>query len=499
MTHDKTAQDKRALHELTIHAALEGMRSGEFTSVQLTQALLDRIAAVDGNVKAYLRVTAEKALAQAEKADRRRAAGDDAPLLGAPLAIKDVLATAGVETTCGSRILQGFIPPYTATAVARLQDAGMVMLGKTNTDEFAMGSSTENSAYFTTHNPWDFERVPGGSSGGSAAAVAADEALGALGTDTGGSVRQPAALCGVVGLKPSYGRVSRFGLIAYGSSLDQIGTLTKDVRDAALLLNVIAGSDPLDSTCLETPAPDYTAALTGDVRGLRVGLPDEYFIDGMQPEVEEAVRQAVAELERMGAEVVRISLPNTDKALPVYYLAATAEASANLARYDGVRFGYSAGADSMFENIRRTRGEGFGAEVKRRIMLGTYALSAGYYDAYYLKAQQVRTLIKRDFEQAFAQVDMIAAPTSPTTAFRIGEKVDDPIQMYLTDIFTISANLAGVCAVSVPCGFDKANLPIGMQLIGPHLGEETILRAADAYERATDWQRHAPALTARAS
>ena len=415
-----------------------------------------------------------------------------------PLAIKDVLATEGVETTCGSRILQGFVPPYTATAVARLQDAGMVLLGKTNTDEFAMGSSTENSAYFTTHNPWDLARVPGGSSGGSAAAVAAGEALAALGTDTGGSVRQPAALCGVVGLKPSYGRISRYGLVAYGSSLDQIGTLTKDVRDAALLLGVMAGHDAADSTSLESPTPDYVAALTGDVRGLRVGLPDEYFIDGMQPEVEAAVRQAVERLRQQGAEVKRISLPNLDKALPVYYLVATAEASANLARYDGVRFGYSAGADSMLENIRRTRGEGFGAEVKRRIMLGTYALSAGYYDAYYLKAQQVRTLIKRDFERAFAQVDVVAAPTSPTTAFRIGEKTDDPIEMYLSDIFTISANLAGICAISVPCGFDQDNLPIGLQLMGPHLGEEVILRAADAYERTTAWHDRTPALAGRA-
>ncbi len=492
------SHDTADLPSLTVHAALDGLRAGDFTSVQLTQALLDRIDAVDGDVRAYLRVTAERALAQAAAADRRRAAGDDAPLLGVPLAIKDVLATEGVETTCGSRILQGFVPPYTATAVARLQDAGMVLLGKTNTDEFAMGSSTENSAYFTTHNPWDLARVPGGSSGGSAAAVAAGEALAALGTDTGGSVRQPAALCGVVGLKPSYGRISRYGLVAYGSSLDQIGTLTKDVRDAALLLNVMAGHDAADSTSLEATPPDYLAALTGDVRGLRVGLPDEYFIDGMQPEVEAAVRQAVERLRQQGAEVKRISLPNLDKALPVYYLVATAEASANLARYDGVRFGYSAGADAMLENIRRTRGEGFGAEVKRRIMLGTYALSAGYYDAYYLKAQQVRTLIKRDFERAFAQVDVVAAPTSPTTAFRIGEKTDDPIEMYLSDIFTISANLAGICAISVPCGFDQDNLPIGLQLMGPHLGEEVILRAADAYERTTAWHDRTPALAGRA-
>lgn len=487
-----------ALHELTIHDALAGLRRGDFSAVELTQALLARIEAVDGAVRAYLTLTPERALAQAAEADRRRRQGEDAALLGVPLAIKDVLATSGVQTTCGSRILQGYLPPFTATAVTRLEAAGMVMLGKTNTDEFAMGSSTENSGYFTTHNPWDLDRVPGGSSGGSAAAVAAGEALGALGTDTGGSVRQPASLCGVVGLKPSYGRVSRYGLVAYGSSLDQIGVLAKDVADAALLLQVITGHDPHDSTSLTAPIPDYAAALTGDVRGLRIGLPAEYFVAGMQPEVESAVRQAVADLEAAGAQVIPISLPNTDKALPVYYLVATAEASANLARYDGIRFGYSAqpesGNSGMFENIRRTRGQGFGAEVKRRIMLGTYALSAGYYDAYYLKAQQVRTLIKTDFEQAFTQVDVIACPVAPTTAFRIGEKTDNPIAMYLSDIFTISLNLAGMCGISVPCGFDAQNLPIGLQLIGPHLGEAVILRVAHAYEQTHTWRQRHPAL-----
>lgn len=491
------SQDSRLheiVHGLTIHDALDGLRAGDYTSVELTTALLERIDRLDGAVKAYLQLTPELALSRAEAADRMRAEGVERPLLGVPLAIKDVLATAGVQTTCGSRILEGFVPPYTATAVSRLTGAGMVMLGKTNTDEFAMGSSTENSGYFTTHNPWDFDRVPGGSSGGSAAAVAAGEALGALGTDTGGSVRQPASLCGVVGLKPSYGRVSRLGLVAYGSSLDQIGTLTKDVHDAALLLSVIAGHDALDSTSLDAPVPDYLSALTGDVRGLRIGLPEEYFVEGIQPEVENAVRTAVAHLEELGAEVVSVRLPNADKGLPVYYLVATAEASANLARYDGVRFGYSAGADTMFENIRQTRGEGFGPEVKRRIMLGTYALSAGYYDAYYLKAQQVRTLVKQDFERAFEQVDVIAAPVVPTTAFRIGEKVDDPIQMYLTDVFTISANLAGICGISVPCGFDDANLPIGLQLLGPSLAEEVILRTAHAYEQTTEWSRRLPLL-----
>lgn len=478
----------KPLHELTIHEALAGMRTGDFSSVELTTALLARIEAVDPQVKAYLTVTPDLALAQAQTADARRARGDAAPLLGVPLAIKDVLATEGVQTTCGSKILQGFKPPYTATAVKRLEAAGAVMLGKVNCDEFAMGSSNENSGYFVTRNPWQLDRVPGGSSGGSAAAVAAQEALGALGTDTGGSVRLPASFCGIVGLKPSYGRISRYGLVAYGSSLDQIGPMTKDVRDAALLLQVMAGADPLDSTCLNGPVPDYSATLNGSVAGLRIGLPKEYFIAGIQPEVEQAVRAAIAQLESLGAQIVPVSLPNTDKALPVYYLVATAEASANLSRYDGVRFGHSAQADSMFDNFRQTRGQGFGAEVKRRIMLGTYALSAGYYDAYYLKAQQVRTLIKQDFEKVFAEVDLIACPVAPSTAFRIGEKTDDPLEMYLTDVFTISLNVAGICGISVPCGFDNNGLPIGLQLVGPHLGEEIVLRAAYAYEQSTTWR-----------
>ena len=488
-------QQTKQLHELTLAEARAGLRSGQFSSVELTQALLDRIAAVDPSVKAYLTVTPERALAQAKLADDRRRRGEDAPLLGLPLAIKDVLSTAGVRTTAGSRILENYAPPFTATAVERLEAAGMVMLGKTNTDEFAMGSSTENSGYFTTHNPWDLDRVPGGSSGGSGAAVSAQLALAALGTDTGGSVRLPASYCGVVGLKPSYGRVSRYGLIAYGSSLDQIGVLAKDVADAALVLEVIAGHDPCDSTSLDAPVPDYSAALTGEIRGLRVGLPKEYFIEGLQPEVKTAVEAAVVQLQSLGAQIVPISLPNTDKALPVYYLVATAEASANLARFDGVRFGYSAHADSMFENFRQSRGEGFGPEVKRRIMLGTYALSAGYYDAYYLKAQQVRTLIKQDFERAFETVDVIACPVAPSTAFRIGEKTDNPLEMYLMDVFTITLNLAGMCGISVPCGFDNAGLPIGLQLIGPHLGEERILRTAHAYEQSTDWHTYWANLT----
>lgn len=484
----------KPLYELTIQEALTGMSAGEFTAVALTQALLDRITAVDDKVKAYLTVTTEAALAQAEAADQSRAAGEDAPLLGVPLAIKDVLATKGVQTTCGSKILKGFIPPYTATAVARLQAAGAIILGKANCDEFAMGSSNENSGYFVTHNPWNLDRVPGGSSGGSGAAVAADEAVAALGTDTGGSVRLPASFCGIVGLKPSYGRVSRYGLVAYGSSLDQIGPMTKTVDDAALLLQIMAGHDPNDSTSLPAAVPDYRAALTGNVAGLRIGLPKEYFTEGMQPEVETAVRAAVAKLEEMGATVLPVSLPNTDKALPVYYLVATAEASANLTRFDGVRFGHSANADGVLDNYRQTRGQGFGPEVKRRIMLGTYALSAGYYDAYYLKAQQVRTLIKQDFDRAFQQVDVIACPVAPTTAFPIGAKTANPLEMYLSDILTISLNLAGNCGISVPCGFDDSGLPIGLQLIGPHLGEEVILRTAHAYEQATDWRVRKPGL-----
>jgi aspartyl-tRNA(Asn)/glutamyl-tRNA(Gln) amidotransferase subunit A len=490
------------LYELTIHEASRRLAAGEFTAVELTEAVLERIVAVDNDVKAYLTLTPEAALEQAQAADQRREAGENGPLLGIPLAIKDVLCTKDITTTCGSRILEPFVSPYDATVVARLKAAGAVLLGKTNTDEFAMGSSTENSAFFTTRNPWELERVPGGSSGGSAAAVAADECLGALGTDTGGSVRQPAGLCGVVGLKPTYGRVSRYGLIAYASSLDQVGALAKDVSDAALLLGAIAGHDPRDSTSINAPVPDYTAALTGEITGVRVGVPKEYFIDGMQPEVETSVRAAVDVLVDLGAEVHQVSLPHTDYALPVYYLIAPAEASANLARYDGVRYGLRVDESSdLIQMYKDTRGQGFGAEVKRRIMLGTYALSAGYYDAYYLKAQKVRTLIKGDFDaafgRAFEQVDVIVAPTSPTTAFRIGEKADDPLQMYLMDVFTLSMNLAGNCGLSLPCGFDESGLPIGMQIMGPPLGEEQVLRVAHAYEQATEWHRWKPALTSQ--
>lgn len=482
------------LTELTITEAQAQLRAGAITAVELTEALLARIDAVDPHVRAFLTVTGEQALAAAEAADRRLAQGDRAPLLGIPLAIKDVLTTQGVPTTAGSRILESFVPPYTATAVQRLLDAGAIMLGKTNTDEFAMGSSTENSGYMTTRNPWDLERVPGGSSGGSAAAVAARMALGALGTDTGGSVRQPAAFCGICALKPSYGRVSRYGLIAFASSLDQIGVFGRTVEDMAELLGAIAGHDPRDSMSMDVPVPDYHAALTGDIRGLRVGVPKEYFINGIQPAVEQAIRAAVERLAARGADIREISLPHTEYALPVYYLIAPSEASANLARFDGVRYGPRQPQGTMWDTYKATRGEGFGPEVKRRIMLGTYALSAGYYDAYYLKAQKVRTLIKQDFDRAFEDVDVIASPTTPTTAFRIGEKSGDPLEMYLSDVFTLSASLVGITGVVVPCGFDDANLPIGLQILAPAFDEVTALRAAHAYQQATDWHTRTPVL-----
>jgi len=486
-----------ALYDLTIHESLDLMRRGETTSVELTQAVLDRIVQVENSVQAYLTLAPEWALEQAHQADERRARGDadgSASLLGVPLAIKDVLCVEGLPCTCGSRILEDFVPPYSATAIERLRAVGAVLLGKTNTDEFAMGSSTENSAYFTTHNPWNLERVPGGSSGGSAAAVASGMALGAFGTDTGGSIRQPASFCGVVGLKPSYGRVSRYGLVAFASSLDQIGPLARDVRDAALLLGVVAGHDPRDSTCMPLAVPDYVSALSAchDLKGIRVGVPREYFISGMQPEVSEAVRAAIEVMHKLGAEVREVNLPHTDYGLPVYYLLAPAEASANLARYDGVRYGLRVDGDAMWDTMRRTRGAGFGNEVKRRIMLGTYALSAGYYDAYYVKAQQVRTLIKGDFDAAFRDVDVVVCPVAPTTAFKIGEKTDDPLHMYLSDVFTLNCNLAGICGISVPCGFDDAGMPIGLQIMGSAFGEEAVLRAAHAYEQATEWHTRKP-------
>ena len=481
---------------LTLSEALAKLRSREISSVELTRAYLQRIEQLEPTIHAFITVTPEQALKDAAAADQAIAAGEQKPLLGVPLAIKDVISTQGIETTCGSRILSGYKPVFSATIVQRLQAAGMVMLGKTNMDEFAMGSSTENSACGVTSNPWDVARVPGGSSGGSAAAVAAGMAAGALGTDTGGSIRQPSAFCNVVGLKPSYGRVSRYGVVAFGSSLDCPGPVGSTVEDVARLLGVIAGHDPLDATSMTTPVPDYVAGLIGDIHGLRVGVPSEYFIAGMQPEVEQAVRAAIAQLESLGAQIVPITLPYTDYALPVYYIIAPAEASANLARFDGIRFGPRIDQGDMWDTYRATRGQGFGAEVKRRIMLGTYALSAGYYDAYYGKAQQVRTLIKQDFDRAFTEVDVIAAPVAPTTAFKIGENVNDPIKMYLEDVFTLPPSLAGVCGLSVPCGFDQHNLPIGMQLIGPAFGEDKLLRVGHAYQQATDWHTRKPEIAA---
>ncbi|MHB1355751.1 MAG: Asp-tRNA(Asn)/Glu-tRNA(Gln) amidotransferase subunit GatA [Anaerolineae bacterium] len=482
------------LYQLTIHQALDYMRTRQTSAVELTSALLDRIEQADPLTRAFLHLTPDVALQMATEADRRRVHGDKQPLLGIPLAIKDVLCTQGIETTCGSRILAGFIPPYDATVVANLRKAGAIILGKTNTDEFAMGSSTENSGYFTSHNPWDLSRVPGGSSGGSAAAVAADECLGALGSDTGGSVRQPAAFCGIAGLKPTYGRVSRYGLVAFASSLDQVGPLTKDVRDNALMLRAIAGYDANDSTSANISVPDYTASLLPRLDGMRLGVPEEFLGEGIQPEVAQAIQLATQVLGSLGAEIIPVSMPYTRYALPVYYLIAPAEASANLARYDGMRYGYSAPqAQDIWESFRRTREEGFGTEVKRRIMLGTYALSAGYYDAYYLKAQKVRTLIKQDFDLAFKSCQALITPTTPTTAFRIGEKANDPLQMYLADICTLSLNLSGNCGISIPCGFANG-LPIGLQIMGDAYNEETILHVAYAYEQATDWHLHNPPL-----
>ena len=479
-------------YTMTVAEASAALAAGELSSLELTEALLARIATVDPTVRAFLTLTAEQALEQARAADtsRRR---DSGPLHGVPLAIKDVICTEGVRTTCGSAILENFVPPYSATVVERLQAAGVVSLGKLNCDEFAIGSSTETSAYQTTANPWDRERVPGGSSGGSAAVVAASMVPGSLGSDTGGSIRQPAALCGISGLKPTYGRVSRFGLIAYGSSLDQIGPFAWTAADLALILQAIAGHDPRDGTSTTLPVPDYSAALSGDVRGLRVGVPREYFVDGMEPGVEQATREAIAVLAAQGAELVEVSLPHTKYALPTYYIVAPAEASANLARYDGVRYGPREPGDSMWDQIALTRGRRFGPEVRRRIMLGTYVLSAGYYDAYYKRAQQVRTLIKRDFDAAFAQVDLLAAPTSPTVAFKIGQRLDDPLAMYLSDVCTLPINLAGVPGLVVPCGFSEG-LPVGLQLIGKPFAEATLLRVGDAYQRVTSWHTRRPTL-----
>jgi len=488
------------LTDLNLGEVLPSLRAGEFSSRELTQACLERIQRLEPNLKAFLTLTPEKALTQAEAADQRISAwrkNPDSflpPLTGVPMAVKDVLCVAGLPCTCGSRILENFVPPFNATAVERLLAAGTIILGKTNTDEFAMGSSTENSGYGVTHNPWDLQRVPGGSSGGSAVSVAARYAPFALGTDTGGSVRQPASFCGVTGVKPTYGRVSRYGLVAYGSSLDVVGAIGRSAADVATVFSLMAGYDPLDATSVSLPVPLINLDTPADFSRLRVGVPEEYFIAGIQPEVESAVRDAIRALEALGAEIIPVSLPHTEYALPVYYLLAPAEASANLARYDGVRYGPRLPAEAMWDVFFRTRGEKFGAEVKRRIMLGTYALSAGYYDAYYAKAQKVRTLIKRDFEQAFTRVDVIAAPVAPTTAFRIGEHGDDPLAMYLEDVFTLPANLAGVPGLAFPVGLDQQGLPVGMQLMGPHFREEILFQVAHAYQQSTDWHRLKPSL-----
>jgi aspartyl-tRNA(Asn)/glutamyl-tRNA(Gln) amidotransferase subunit A len=481
-------------HALTAHALRDLIRTGEVSAREVTEAYLRRIEAVDPRVRAYVTVTAETALAQADAIDARRRAGETLPpLAGVPIALKDNFCTEGIRTTCASKILGDWKPPYDATVTRRLREAGAVLLGKTNLDEFAMGSSTENSGLFVTRNPWNPSRVPGGSSGGSAAAVAARMTAAAFGSDTGGSIRQPAALCGVVGLKPTYSRVSRYGLVAFASSLDQIGPMTHDVADAALMLGACAGHDPLDSTSADRPVPDYTTTLTGDVRGLRIGVPREYFGKGVAPEVSGAVYRAIDVLKGLGASVTEVSTPSVDHGLSVYYIIAPAEASSNLARYDGVRYGRrsenQADVITMFE---ATRDEGFGAEVKQRIMLGTYALSAGYYDAYYLKALKVRTLVKQEFDRAFERCDVLISPTSPIVAFGVGEMTDDPMAMKLADVCTIPVNLAGICAISVPCGF-AGNLPIGLQIIGPAFGEETILRAAHAYEQATEFHKRMPA------
>jgi aspartyl-tRNA(Asn)/glutamyl-tRNA(Gln) amidotransferase subunit A len=489
----------------SIRELRDQIRSGARSAVDVCRETLAHIDRLEPSLHAFNTVTADLALARASALDRTRDHREDAPLFGVPIAIKDNLCTRGVRTTASSRMLESFVPPYDATVVTRLERAGAVVIGKTNCDEFAMGSSTENSAFGPSRNPWALDRIPGGSSGGSAAAVAARMAPVALGSDTGGSIRQPAALCGIVGLKPTYGRVSRYGLLAFASSLDQIGPLTPTVDDAALTLNVIAGSDPADATSASVPVPDYTAALTGDVRGTRIGVPSSMLENGVDADVLRAFRTALETLAGRGATLVDIELPHARHAIATYYLIANAEASSNLARYDGVRYGYrapasTAAAGDRAEALRtmyaRTRERGFGPEVKRRIMLGTYVLSAGYYDAYYLKAQQVRTLILGDYDTAFAGVDAVAMPTTPTAAFKIGERADDPLQMYLGDVFTVSANLAGLPAISVPCGFTDDRLPVGLQLTGRRFEETTLLRVADAYEREAPWHRVAPPILA---
>ena len=484
------------LYSLTIHEAAALLQRRDISARELTCSVLERIHGTDSQLHAYLTVNIKEALQAADAADHLFATGDTPPpLCGIPIAIKDVILTKGLRTTAGSKMLEHFIPPYDATVVRLLKDAGAIIVGKVNCDEFAMGSSNENSAFATVHNPWALTRVPGGSSGGSAASVAAGQALASLGTDTGGSIRLPASFCGVVGLKPTYGRVSRFGVVAYASSLDQVGPVTKDVRDSALLLQTLARHDPNDSTSVNTPTPAYETQLERGVRGLRIGIPKEYFGEGMQPDVESAVQLALKQLAALGAEPVPISLPHTDYAIAAYYIIATAEASSNLARYDGMKYGHrSPTATGLDATYQQSRAEGFGSEVKRRILLGTYVLSAGYYEAYYIKAQQVRTLIRQDFLKAFTQCDVIATPVAPTTAFSLGEKTADPLTMYFSDILTIAVNLSGLPGLSVPCGFDRQGLPIGLQLIGQPFGEEALLQAAYAYEQATEWHGRKPSL-----
>jgi aspartyl-tRNA(Asn)/glutamyl-tRNA(Gln) amidotransferase subunit A len=485
------------LHQLTIHEAHELLKQRKISSTELTESVLKRVAEVEKQVHACVTIVEDSALKEAKKVDNHiKTSHEITSLTGIPTLIKDVICTKGIRTTCSSKILENFVPPYDATVIEKLKAQKAVIVGKTNMDEFAMGSSTEHSAFFPTHNPWDLSRVPGGSSGGSAAAVAADETIYALGSDTGGSVRQPAALCSVVGLKPTYGRVSRFGLVAFASSLDQIGPLTKDVTDCALVMNAIAGYDPRDSTSVPHPVPDYTRQLIPDIKGLRIGIPKEYFVEGIQNEVRAALEAAIDKLHELGAGIDwEVSLPHTKYALAVYYILAPSEASANLARYDGVKYGFSErDASNVIETTERTRQFGFGLEVKRRIMLGTYALSAGYYDAYYLKAQKVRTLIKREFDQAFEKYDALITPTSPIVPFKLGEKLEDPMQMYLSDVCTLPINIAGIPAISIPAGFAD-NLPIGMQIMGKPFSEETLLRIAFAYEQATDWHKRKPKIS----
>lgn len=484
------------LYKLTLHELRDLIHKKEVTAHDAAFSYTRRIGALEADIKAFVTLTADATIGMSDEADKAIADGKIAPLTGIPMAIKDNMCTKGIRTTCSSKILANFVPPYESTVTARLKDAGYVLLGKTNMDEFAMGSSTENSAFEATRNPWDLNRIPGGSSGGSAAAVAADLCAAALGSDTGGSIRQPAACCGVVGLKPTYGRVSRFGLVAFASSLDQIGPITKDVEDCAIVMNIIGGHDPSDSTSADIALPDFTAGLKGGIKGLKVGIPKEYFIaGGIDHEVYTSLQEAIGVLKGLGAEVKEVTLPHTDYAVATYYILATSEASSNLARYDGVKYGYRApNPDDLLDMYKKSRSQGFGPEVKRRIMLGTYALSSGYYEAYYKKAQQVRTLIKRDFDEAFKQVDVIVTPTAPTAAFKLGEKTEDPLQMYLSDIFTISINLAGIPGLSMPCGLTRERLPIGMQILGRHFDEETVLRAAYAYEQATDWHLRKPTL-----